>query len=220
MPAPPWPEKGTPEYQARIDSIVEGKRRAAAQGRVGGKPKAKPRIVTASEAPTGSTADLIDVGTPSPVAMGGDAPRPADRRKQRKEEFDTDDVNKHVGMVFAMLGSIPGHEHWSRQPDEIALIGEPATRCLNRLDPELRSRVRELSDPAALVIACFWVIGPSLIMEVQNFRSNRQPAQRQQQPQAEARNGAGSPYQGGSRSPSTAGAQPTPNNFGIPPTGI
>jgi len=222
MPAPPWPEKGTEAYEARIAAMVAGRARAKAKKKTvkkvstgqGKTTVAREMILEADD--TG----LIDVGTPSPVAMGGDTPKPAERRKQRKEEFDEEDVCKHVGMVFSMLGSIPGHEHWHREADEVALIGQPATRCLNRLDPELRSRVRELSDPAALVIACCWVIGPSLVKEISDARSNRQLRQQPQQYQAEARNGAGSPHQGVPSPVPTGGAQPTPNAFGIPPIGI
>jgi hypothetical protein len=228
MPAPPWPEKGTDAYNARIAAMVAGKAKAKikkAHKALSSQVKARP--VTASTAGSGKTTlpsgaepfdSVIDVGAPSPVAMGGTPQAPVDRKKIKREEFDEEDVCKHVGMVFAMLGSIPGHEHWQREADEVALIGQPATRCLNRLDPELRSRVRELSDPAALVIACCWVIGPSLVKEIADARNGRQrPAQ---QHQAEARNGAGGPHQGVPAA-GPAGATPVPpTGLGIPPIGI
>jgi hypothetical protein len=230
-PKPPaWPEKGTPEYDQRIAKMQAGHARRLAQGKKPSRnaPEPKPGAFVGE-------ADLIDVGDPNPARM---APEPREKAKGKpasrgKGEFEQVQVHKNIKLGLDILARMPGRDHWHREDDEVEMIAEPATRCLNRLDKKLIERLRTVSDPAALVFACVMILGPSIGEELKHVGTlgkggNRAQGGRpvaaaeyrqpQQQPQGEPEpwaGGYGPEYPG---PVSANGARPTPAVEGIPAT--
>lgn len=208
--APPWPKQGTPEFDERIARMREGQARRKAREasqKVSGDPEPEP----------------IDLGRPEPVAMPEREKKTAHastasavgKRSGKGNGFDEKDVHAKISHFFGCLAALEGHEHWRRERDEISLLSEPGTRILNRISPEVIEAMQKVSDPAALVFACITVIGPSLMLEVQNVRKPRGegrrlgPSREQYTPQQ-----AG----GGDRSGDSAGAGPVPSNGANIPT--
>src|SRR5689334_18867846 len=91
--------------------------------------------------------DLIDVGDPNPARMAPEPraekgkPKASGGSRGKGNEFEQKDVHAHIRMGLDILSRMPGHEHWHREADEIDLIAEPATRCLNRMDRKLLERL-------------------------------------------------------------------------------
>lgn len=193
---PPWPDPGTPEYEARLARMREGhkKRLQAQQKAQRAAPVAEP--------------DLIDTGEPKAVRMAPEAPeKPKAKGASRSKDSEIDEpkVREYLNLAFDYLASRPNAEHWRRDEEEIALISVPGTRCYNRLDKKMREKLQAISDPAALIFGCCVVIGPSLMQELAQYREKQtvvprrpegprpqprpQPVQRQ--PEAEAAHGFG-----------------------------
>lgn len=226
---PPWPEKGTPEYEARLKRMSEG--RKAAVAKKAAEKKAAPRVRQPEPE------DLIDPGTPNNARMAPPTPPAAKKPAARgKGEFDQSDVHKNIRLACDCLATMPGHEHWRRDDDEIECVAEPATRILNRLDRKLIEKMRSVSDPAALIFAVVMVFGPSIAEEVRNVKGpalrvsgrkkrSQHPAEpRQQQPEYQSEEEAVG-WPGGSFVPSSPavssnGADPLPTVPKIHPTGI
>jgi len=224
---PPFPAKGTPAYEARLAAMRAGHAKRLEKAK-----KAQQR----PQAPPIAEADLIDVGDPKAVRMAPE-PRPDPKGGKSKSgggkgkgEFDEAEVHRHIKLGLDMLAQMPGRGHWQTDDDEVELIAGPATRCLNRLDPKLLRRMREVSDPVALVFACVMVLGPRIVQEVQNVRpmakGNRQPpmrADRREQPQrpaGEVDEGPGGYSFADTAAVSRNGAQPIAPPDDIPSVGI
>jgi len=162
------------------------------------------------------------------------APEPREKAKGKpaakgKGEFDQASVHKNIKLGLDILARMPGHEHWHREDDEVEMLAEPATRCLNRLDKKLIERMRTVSDPAALVFACVMILGPSIGEEIKRVGtfgkgSNRPQGGRSvataqyQQPAPEPEPWTGGDGYANTAYVSTNGAHPTPPIEGIPPT--
>src|SRR5690348_1646851 len=92
-PTPPaWPERGTPEYEARLAKMRAGH---AARVQKAAQAKQQPRT-----APPVAEPDLIDVGDPNPARM---APEPREKAKGKpaargKGEFDQASVHKNIKL--------------------------------------------------------------------------------------------------------------------------
>ena len=225
-PRPPaWPEKGTPEYEERLQKMRAGHAKRLQ--------KAKKPAPTARTAPPVEEADLIDVGDPGSARMAPD-PKPEKGKPKAasrgKAEFDQGSIHKNLKLGLDILARMPSHEHWHRDDDEIELIAEPATRCLNRLDKKLIEKLRTVSDPAALIFACVMVLGPSVMEEIRNVRPQpssprsrpaQQPAQQPaHQPQREAEPGPGGFSFADPPTVSSNGASPLPAVADLPAVGI
>ena len=180
---PPWPARGTPEYEERLARM-----RAGHAARL---QKAQQAKAAAPPPPV----DLIDVGDPEPARMapeprqeGKGKPAPA-RGKSKDSEIDEPKVREYLGLLCNYLGSQAGHEHWQRDDDELRMVTVPGVRCYNRLDKRLREQLQAMSDPAALVFGLVVVFGPSVALELKNVGKRPQgsdrpsPGQRPPQPQ-------------------------------------
>lgn len=98
------------------------------------------------------------------------------RPRSKSSELQEQDVRRYLAMMCRWLERQPGREHWHRDEDELVLVTVPATRLYNRLNAELRARLLELSDPAALCIGVVMVFGPAISQEVMRFRWRSRPA--------------------------------------------
>lgn len=220
-PKPPaWPKSGTPEFEARLAKMRAG--HAARRARLEAQ-KRQPD----PEAPP----ELIDVGEPAQVRMEAD-PKPAPKgkpgRPRKAEEFDEPTIREYVTLGLDCLASLPGHEHWHRDQEQVKLISVPGTRCLNRMDKALLERLRAVSDPAALIFGCVMVLGPSIVQEVQHVQtsrvSGRQPARpaahQQQRPAEQAEQGSGGAYRADTAAVSSNGLAHPTQVEGIPVIGL
>lgn len=223
-PKPPaWPKQGTPEFEARIAAMRAGHaKRAQKQQAKAQRPAPAPEV--------------IDVGEPRAVRMEPD-PRPAEKapakggRSRKGDEFEEAQVREYIQLGLDCLASLPGHEHWHRDDEQVRMISVPGTRCLNRIDRKLLERLRAVSDPAALIFGCVMVLGPSLVLEVQSVREKsfglpgrqQAPAARPaaaRQPEGQSGAWTGGDDFAGAGPISGNGAAPIPAPEGIPLDGL
>lgn len=212
-----FPEKGTPEYEVRMEAIRRGV--------VAREARKKSAADAQTQAP-GSGDDVFDLGEPERARMASDAvaePKKKGRaRAASKSKITQAEVHLHIKRPLDLISRFPGHEHWQREEDEIDQIAEPATRILNR-HPAIIDALQTVGDPVALIVACVMILGPSVAEEIRNARHRaggerrqpvyQQPEQRYQEPAHEGIGGNGFVPSAGT---ATDGAAPTPPVEGVP----
>ena len=111
-------------------------------------------------------------------AEAGGEVKPRKKRSTKNDTPDTTQLNLLVASVFGMIASREGCEHWALSQNEIESITTPLSKII--AENENLKAISEHTNGIALVMACFTVFVPRLIITTkQNKEKKKNEPQRQ-----------------------------------------